>query len=493
MIRLILLSAAVVLLGIYACRDWYKSLCGLVILMAFLEHPDMPKTLFGIQGLNLWNLLLLVIILACASQRTDERLTWDLPRACQFLSLSFLLVVTAGCIRLIEDRHALVTDSSVVGLVSEYFVNPVKFIIPGLLLFLGCRNRSRFHWGLMSILALYLLLGAQVIRWIPIDALLSPSELTRRSQKILRAEVGYYRVDLSVMLAGASWALLAVQSLIRSSRRRTLVLIGALVLAFALALTAGRSGYLAWIVTGLVVSLLRWPRYLLLAPAIALVLVLLPGISGRVFEGLVASGDASSSGDVDVETLTAGRNNVWPAVLERIVEAPLVGHGREAMQRIGLSTVIEGEEFVTHPHNAYLEMLLENGCLGLIVTLSLFGYILAHALSLTRDGRNDIFVAIGAVAASLVIAQLAGSITAQSFYPREGTVGMWSAIGLMLRVSVERARGHLAFATPDEALALATPTRALEWWRRPASSAPTLATDVPGLVHAVSRVAPPWR
>src|SRR5437867_1200854 len=107
MIRLILLSAAVVLLGIYAWRDWYKSLCGLVILMAFLEHPDMPKSMFGIQGLNLWNLLFLVIILAWAAQRAGERLTWDLPRACQFFLISFLLVVTAASVRLIEDRSTL--------------------------------------------------------------------------------------------------------------------------------------------------------------------------------------------------------------------------------------------------------------------------------------------------------------------------------------------------------------------------------------------------
>ena len=50
--------------GLYAWKDWYKSLCALIVLMAFLEHPDMPRTMFSIQGLNPWNLLLLVIIVA---------------------------------------------------------------------------------------------------------------------------------------------------------------------------------------------------------------------------------------------------------------------------------------------------------------------------------------------------------------------------------------------------------------------------------------------
>jgi O-antigen ligase len=492
--RILFLYGIVVMVGLYAWRDWYKSLCGLVVLMAVLEHPDMPKTMFGIQGLNLWNVLLVVIILAWLTQRTGERLTWDLPQACQVLLICFLLVIATACVRLIEDRHALVTDPSLLELVSEYFVNPVKFILPGILLFEGCRNRSRFLWGLISTLSLYLLLSVQVIRWMPLAGLLDPSTLAGKSHKILRAEVGYFRVDLSVMLAGASWALLAAQPLVVATRRRALMLAGALLIIFAQALTAGRSGYVAWVATGLSLSLLKWPRYLLLAPVIALVIALLPGISGRVFEGVRSSNDMSSSADVDVETLTAGRNNIWPAVIEKIGEAPIVGYGRQAMQRIGLSTAIEGEEFVTHPHNAYLEMLLENGWLGLAVVLSLFGYILAQSFSLTRDVRSPVFVAIGAVTTSLVIAQLAGSITAQSFYPREGTVGMWCAIGLMLRVSVERAGANLSFATRDREALSVTPAPPLEWWRRPASSQLPRAADARlDLARTTSHITQPWR
>jgi hypothetical protein len=49
-------------------------------------------------------------------------------------------------------------------------------------------------------------------------------------------------------------------------------------------------------------------------------------------------------------------------------------------------------------------------------------------------------VAAGGVAAAVVLAFLASSIGNHSFYPREGSVPMWCAIGLMLRVWVERAR-----------------------------------------------------
>src|SRR5438128_8712351 len=161
MIRLTVLSGVVCILGVYAWKDWYKAVCGLVVLMAFLEHPDMPRTIFGIQGLNLWNLLLLSIILGWMAQQGSERLTWDLPRAFSFLLIAFLLVVTTAFLRLVEDRGALVRASSLSEAISEYLVNPVKFIVPGLLLFHGCRSRSRLYWGLGSILFLYVFLSLQ--------------------------------------------------------------------------------------------------------------------------------------------------------------------------------------------------------------------------------------------------------------------------------------------------------------------------------------------
>jgi O-antigen ligase len=227
---------------------------------------------------------------------------------------------------------------------------------------------------------------------------------------------------------------------------------------------------------GLILTLLRWRRYLLLAPALALGLSLLPGVADRALEGLSHNTDTGPAEEVDVETLTAGRNLFWPLVIDKIAEQPIVGHGRKAMERTGLSAaVVEelGENGPDNPHSAYLEMLLDCGWVGLAVTLALFGYILVNSLSLIRDRRSTVFIAIGGVTSALVIAQLVGSVTGQSFYPREGTLGMWCAIGLMLRVAVERAR---ALAT--SAFVGTKSVRSLNWWTTGPSPLPP-STTVP--------------
>jgi hypothetical protein len=55
---------------------------------------------------------------------------------------------------------------------------------------------------------------------------------------------------------------------------------------------------------------------------------------------------------------------------------------------------------------------------------------------------------LGILALALVLALLVAAMGSQTFYPREGSVGMWAAIGVMLRVSVEKRKaleGGLSF------------------------------------------------
>ena len=454
MIRLTLLSLFVAATAAYAWKDWFKSLCGLILLMAVIQHPDMPKSLFGIQGLNPWNLLFLDVTLAWAVSRRRERLAWDMPSHVNVLLLLYLGVVLVGFGRMMADRRGL-GEYTTAYLVSEDLINTIKWVVPGLLLFDGCRSRARFNMALSSVLGLYFLLAVYVIRWMPLSSAMSGEALSDRSVKILVNEVGYHRVNLSVMLAGASWAIFATRSLARRRVRSILIMLASLATLFAQALTGGRAGYAAWGVVGLALCTVRWRRYLLLVPVVALGSVMLvPGVAERMFEGFSpvrgftsgAPAEAVHDSEPDVYTITAGRNLIWPYVIAKIGEAPVFGYGREAMERTYLKEILWDQlsEGFGHPHNAYLEMLLDNGLVGFLLVMPFYAVVVIEGFRLFRDGRSPFFVAIGGVASALVLALLVGALGSQSFYPREGSVGMWCAIGLLFRVSVERSRALAA-------------------------------------------------
>lgn len=459
MIRQTLVFCVVFFLAVYAWKDWFKSLCGLVVLMAVVQHPDMPRNLMGIQGLNPWNLLCLIVLLAWSARRPEEGLAWDMPGYINVLLLLYLGVVCVGFWRMMTDRTGL--EDTAASLVSEYLINTIKWVVPGLLLFDGCRSRERFNLALYSVLAVYLLLGLQVIRWMPPSYLTHGESLSHRSLKILLKEVGYHRVNLSMMLAGASWAFVAARTLATRPLPRAALLGMGLVTLYAQALTGGRMGYATWAIVGIVLCGLRWRRYLLVAPAaLALIAWAVPGAVERMEQGF-AKADAAEAeeatvsrqldverdaevdvGDVNEYQVTSGRNVIWPYVVERIMESPVVGYGRQAMRRTGLEDFLLQElgESFPHPHNAYLEMLLDNGWVGFCLVVPFYLVVLVKAMALFCDGRSTVFVAIGGVTCALVLALLVAAFGSQTFYPREGAVGMWCAIGLMFRVSIERQR-----------------------------------------------------
>jgi hypothetical protein len=98
-----------------------------------------------------------------------------------------------------------------------------------------------------------------------------------------------------------------------------------------------------------------------------------------------------------------------------------------------------------------------------------------HSASLLRDSRSMVFVAAGGACLALILALLVASAGSQSFYPREGALGMWCAIGLMLRVKVERDRAQLeAIARPVTSTAAAESRGTFSSRLRRPAAAPSL-------------------
>lgn len=458
-IRLTLLYFVVGSLCLYAFKDWFKALCGLILLVALLEHPDMPMGLLNIPGLSPWNFLMACTLLACALKWKKEQLKWDMPNKISVLLAMYVIIMIVAYIRMITDIDGIVEFFTIrtaeapskAVLTSEFFVNTLKWLVPGALLFVGCRDEKRFRLGLYCIVAVYVILALQIIRWMPITGLVSGEDLSDRAERVLSREVGYHRVDLSMMLAGAFWALIATWTYVKSAVARLIypLWIGSVFLGQAL--TGGRAGYVTWAVIGFAFAWLKWRRYLILAPiAIVLLIAFFPAVQERMMQGFdsesidtrghYAGTEWITSDKFDLYTMTAGRLIAWPFVIEKIKEAPLLGHGRRAMQREGVAMeiAVQTHESFPHPHNAYLQFILDNGFFGFIVVMVLFGYFVFYSMRLVREKDCPECIAIGGTCLALLLALAVASWGSQTFYPREGTVGMWCAIGLMMRIIVLR-------------------------------------------------------
>ncbi|MDH4055886.1 MAG: O-antigen ligase family protein [Gammaproteobacteria bacterium] len=451
MLRYTLLTLVVGFLSIYAFKDWYKALCGLIVMMSIIERYDMPRQMFGVTGLNPWNLLMLFILVGWFISRKREQLSWTMPREITVLLICYFVIIVIGFSRMLADIEAVEIFNINAGLpdraaTKDYFIddifNSLKYVLPGLLLFHGCNSASRLRLGMGAIMLTLLLLGLQIIKWMPLGYIADGEALAARALSVLNKGLGYHRVDLAALMAAGSWAFVVSRSAFQKAwQSRAMLGLGAL-LILSLALTGGRTGYATWVALGLMVAVLKYRRLLFAIPVmIILVVSLVPAVQERMLEGFGSDSSVRIVGEetTDLASVTSGRILVWPLVLESISEKPFFGWGRRGFHLSGSSQELfdligQGAGRFNHPHNAYLELILDNGLIGALPIFLFFGLTLWRSNRLFQDKDSPLIAAAGGICLVLTTAQLVASLGAQSFYPRAGVVLMWCSIGLMYAV-----------------------------------------------------------
>lgn len=444
----------IVFLGVYAWKDWFRSLCGLILLMAVVQHPDFPNAIAGIQGLNPWNVLLLFIAIAWFVERKREGLRWDFPPLLSKLFVAYMFVMLVSYSRMAADLSGLVewgqlTGQAVPGqmeMFSEHVVNRLKWVFPALMVYDGARSRERIMLALAAVFGVYVLLAIQVIHTVPIDVVTSSSgsRLSEKARLALASGVGYHRVNLAMMLAGASWALYCARGLTKSAHGKMGFLFLCGVATVGLTMTGGRMGYVTWGLLGAGFAVLKW-RWMLAAGPVLLLIVamIIPGPFQRMMQGMdgtqidtnVRIEETLDQSGVSWYTVSSGRFFAWPFVVEKIGESPLFGHGEEAMKRTGIASELKADynESFPHPHNAYLQWTLDTGIVGLVIVLWFYGIISLTAMRAFMNKHDETISAIGGIVLALVGALFIAAIGSQTFYPREGAVGMWVSMALIVR------------------------------------------------------------
>ena len=459
LIRITLLTLLISYLCVFAWKDWFKAACWLVVLMVIFQHPDMPKSIAGIPGLNHWNFLFINVVFSWLINRKKQEMAWEMPKRINLLLFFYGFFVVLSVCRYLTDKSGAIelnewfggNVDSTLGIVNEYLINCFKWVIPALIIFDGCRDRKQYNFAIIAIALLYFLLALQVIKAMKFGSLtMSGDGLQRKAIKIISGNVGYHRVNISMMMSGAFWAIFCLKEFVNKKCYLFIIIPACSCVLLAMAMTGGRMGYVTWSVLGVFFCIVKWRKYLLLAPVVlSLILIVAPSAIDRMEFGISPDNDIAQSDVVDFEgegidthSLTSGRILIWPMVWTSIKEAPFFGHGRNSTVNTGITLELlrltNGQELFPHPHNAYLQWVEDNGFIGAIPVFLFYMLIIKYAWSLFRDKRETVYVVTGGVCLSLVLAFLIASIGSQNFYPREGAVGMWVAIALMFRVYIER-------------------------------------------------------
>ncbi len=443
--RLYLLYAFVAFLVIYARKDWFVSLCGLMLITATQGHPDMPRQIWGITGMNWWNVAFIGIFVSWLKHRSMQQAPLDVPRWARNLFLAYMAMLALAWL------HGLLGLPTMGRTLRFYFlddlINPIRWVLPAVMLFDGARTRHRMTAALIFTLMIPTYFGYKVWRTAPMSNLTSAGYNTRRRVRIVRA-IGFHPNSVALCCATGLWAAWALGS-IRGTRWRFLLVAFMVVFCYlGMGLCQSRAGYWAVLGVGALFAVFLH-RYLFLTFPILLALIPLyfPGMVSRFNLG---PGIETASGEVveDLDVKSAGRSIFWPIIAEDIWTSPVFGHGRRAIlhrptrQRI---TAAIGD-CPDHPHNAYYEQLHDAGVIGLAISLSLYLSAMGISMRLCLDRSDPLFRAVGGACLAATATLLIMSYSGQSLWFKENNQITWYFMALALRAWVERAKGPMAFA-----------------------------------------------
>jgi O-antigen ligase len=164
-------------------------------------------------------------------------------------------------------------------------------------------------------------------------------------------------------------------------------------------------------------------------------LLVMPGaVVSRLSMGLV--------GGVDVDTFSAGRvDEIWLPLLPELFKSPLWGSGLDSTM---WAKALWAEQMlaVVHPHNAYIQAILDMGLIGLGLLLAYYW----HVYRVCRDLGSNAYLSPtmrgfyqGVVAGLLcfIVTGFSGS----SLRPSGEFAFLWIAIGMMYGQLARRRTG----------------------------------------------------
>jgi O-antigen ligase len=257
-----------------------------------------------------------------------------------------------------------------------------------------------------------------------LDALLGDREFM--------AARGMHANEFGMQLALAAAPLLFVAGATRSPRWRALALAGFTLAAVAMLLTLSRGALLALLIA---VGGFLWHHRRVKTIVAALTLALLAllaapqALQERFGTGLRA-GALGDTAQVEHDELTAGRVHGWLLLAPQVLDSPLIGRGLGSTQ--WSDVVAAGHYKANHPHNIYLELLMDLGLIGLAAVAAWHWRIvrqlrLAHEDPTLGDELRGWFLGLRWA----FLGALAMAATTAYYMPNAAQAPWWFGLGML--------------------------------------------------------------
>lgn len=411
----------------------------LVLLIPISATAYFPRELLGITGLNPLNLLLAGTLGAYLLRGRLEHPGPFVPRPLLWLYL--VPIVAAGVLGSmhVDDIYPAYYDRLVVfftdwkGYLRDLVMKPMLIVLAALLVAAAVAKARKAEPFVVAIAVGACALALTMLGYIVASEIPRLGMLASSRARTFYAEMGTHANELGRVMVTAYALLLFTWWETKPAAGRSALFVALGILGVGIVLTFSRNAYLgALLVSALFVMWKFNAKKLALGlGATALAVAFAPhAVYRRITYGF-------DTGDANV--VSAGRlENIWAPLVPDALDSPIFGEG---LNSIMWSEAIHSGamEFIGHPHNAYLQAVLDMGLVGLALLVAYYVHVwkgfraLGSNAYLTPTMRGFFQ---GGCAALLAFAL--ACFTGGSLRPEPENALLWIAIGIMYGLLARR-------------------------------------------------------
>lgn len=313
--------------------------------------------------------------------------------------------------------------------VTSRYLKPVFYYFSYALLLANAVRDSRHPERFGALLAASAMLPALAVMYTV--ATYPGSLLDVSRDREFMAPRGMHANEFGMLLALAAGPLLFMAGGVRTALWRRLSMLAFGVVTAALLLTFSRGALLAYliVVAGYLLHHRRVKTVLLSLAVIALVVLAAPESMKERFGTGLHEGALADVGNVHKDDLTAGRVHGWELLAPEVLDSPWLGRGLGSTQ--WSSAVAAGRYKANHPHNIYLEILMDLGLLGFLALAWLHVLYLRRFKQLALDPRLPAGLRAYFLGARYgLLGMLAMAATSAYFMPSAAQAYLWFSLGL---------------------------------------------------------------
>jgi O-antigen ligase len=440
-------EAMIISLSVIACcavlADFRVGAVLLILMLPIEQSRLFPHSILGFTGLNPLNLVLGATLASFLLRGRD--LGRFMPKPLLWLFIVPILLAGLLGVRHVDEIYPAFYEAQVIhftdafGYFRDTALKPMLIVLSALVIGAAVARSQKPERFLAPVILSVWVMSLISIIYVVLAGV-SLGLLASSQSREFFAALGLHSNDLGRLYAVAYALLLFTWGETRDMALKALLVVTMGVLTLALLLTFSRGAFIGFVVVNALYLLWKFNArtvgiaLLVLAAA----MWLMPGaVVGRMMTGMQEDGGG------DLNAVSAGRvDEIWLPLMPEVLKSPPWGNGLDSTMwsnAVWTQSMLE----VIHPHNAYIQVILDMGLIGLGLLLAYYWHVFRQFkdlgsnayLSPTMRGFYQ-----GAVAG--LVCFLITGISGSSLRPMHEFTFLWIAIGMMY--------GQLARRTPGQ-------------------------------------------